>query len=92
LIGDDGLSKVRRKTLAPDEELTPVAESIHELALNFCTFPALCIKRTKGVPRRFNTVLLRFGMVYRLQDKTVDSVLRLLHRECMNGRQEGLGV
>jgi hypothetical protein len=51
LIGDDGLSKVRRKTLAPDEELTPVAESIHELALNFCTFPALCIKRTKGAGR-----------------------------------------
>ena len=25
-----------------------------------------------------------------LQDKTVDSVLRYLHRECMNGRHEGL--
>lgn len=25
-----------------------------------------------------------------LQDKTIDSVLRYLHRECMNGRHEGL--
>jgi pentatricopeptide repeat protein len=25
-----------------------------------------------------------------LQDKTVASVLRYLHRECMNGRHEGL--
>lgn len=25
-----------------------------------------------------------------LQDKTIDSVLRYLHRECMNGRHDGL--
>jgi len=25
-----------------------------------------------------------------LQDKTIDNVLRYLHRECMNGRHEGL--
>ncbi len=25
-----------------------------------------------------------------LQDKSIDSVLRFIHRECMNGRHEGL--